>query len=203
MTKIKICGLSRDIDAEFVNAAMPDYAGFIIGVPFSRRNIDAKRAGELRRLIDRKIKTVGVFINYPQNDIANLVNSGIIEIVQLHGGENEEYIKSLRELVPSTEIWKAFLVKSENDIEQANISTADRVLLDSGTGSGKTFDWSAVSGIKREFILAGGLNFQNIPKVIAQVNPWGVDLSSGVETDGFKDREKILRAVEICKKIIY
>ena len=199
MAKIKICGLSRDVDAEFVNAAKPDFVGFIIGVPFSKRNIDINRAERMRSLIDEKIPTVGVFINYPIKDIAQLVNRGIINIVQLHGSEDEEYIKALRELIPHTEIWKAFVVKSADDISNAEKSSADRVLLDSGTGCGKTFDWSAVSEINREFILAGGLNSENIPNAISQVNPWAVDLSSGVETDGVKDREKILKAVKAAK----
>ena len=199
MAKIKICGLSRDVDAEFVNAAKPDFVGFIIGVPFSKRNIDINRAERMRSLIDEKIPTIGVFINYPIKDIAQLVNRGIINIVQLHGSEDEEYIKSLRKLIPHTEIWKAFVVKSADDISNAEKSSADRVLLDSGTGCGKTFDWSAVSEINREFILAGGLNSENIPNAISQVNPWAVDLSSGVETGGVKDREKILKAVKAAK----
>lgn len=199
MAKIKICGLSRDVDAEFVNSAKPDYVGFIIGVPFSRRNIGHEQAEHLRSLIDENIPTVGVFINYPIKDIAELVNRGIINIVQLHGGEDEDYINSLRELIPHTEIWKAFVIKSSDDTANAEKSSADRVLLDSGTGCGKTFDWSAVSGINREFILAGGLNSENIPKAVAQVRPWAVDLSSGVETDGVKDREKIFKAVKAVR----
>ena len=82
----------------------------------------------------------------------------------------------------------------------AENSPADKILLDSGTGCGKTFDWSAVCGVKREFILAGGLNCENIPKAIEQIHPWAVDLSSGVETDGVKDREKILKAVEAARR---
>ena len=200
MTKIKICGLSRDVDAEFVNAAKPDFVGFIIGVPFSKRNINLNRAERLRSLIDKEIPTVGVFIDYPIKDIAELVNRGIINIVQLHGSENEEYIKSLREIIPNTEIWKAFVIKSADDISKAEKSSADKVLLDSGTGCGKTFDWSAVSGINRKFILAGGLNSENIPKAVEQVNPWAVDLSSGVETNGVKDEEKIFKAINAVKE---
>lgn len=200
MAKIKICGLSRDIDTEFVNAAKPDFVGFIIGVPFSKRNIDCNRAERLRSLINKEIPTVGVFIDYPIKDIAELVNRGIINIVQLHGSENEEYIKSLREIIPNTEIWKAFVIKSADDISKAEKSSADKVLLDSGTGCGKTFDWSAVSGINREFILAGGLNSENIPKAVKQVKPWAVDLSSGVETNGVKDREKIFKAINAVKE---
>lgn len=201
MAKIKICGLSRDIDAEYVNEAKPDYVGFIIGVPFSKRNIDHDRAKHLRGLIDKNIPTVGVFIDYPIESVSKLVKNGIINIVQLHGSENEEYIASLRKLIPGTPVWKAFVVKSGDDIPRAEKSSADKVLLDSGTGCGKTFDWSVVSGINREFILAGGLNSDNIPNAVRQVNPWAVDLSSGVETDGVKDREKIFKAVKAARII--
>lgn len=201
MAKIKICGLFRDVDTEYVNEAKPDYVGFIIGVSFSKRNIDYTQAEHLRSLIDKDIPTVGVFIDHPLEEVAKLAKNGIINIVQLHGSEDEEYIKALRKLIPDTPIWKAFVVKSEQDILKAEKSTADKVLLDSGTGCGKTFDWSSVSGISREFILAGGLNSDNIPKAVKQVNPWAVDLSSGVETDGVKDREKILRAVEAVRNI--
>lgn len=195
MSKIKICGLTREIDAEYINEAKPDFAGFVIGVEWSSRNINITQAEILRKRIDNSIPTVGVFIDYPVEKAAQLANTGIIDIVQLHGSENEDYILKLRSLSPNTEIWKAFVVKSAADIETAEKSSADRVLLDSGAGCGKTFDWSAVNRINREFILAGGLNSKNIPEAISQVHPWAVDLSSGVETDKIKDRNKILEAV--------
>lgn len=200
MTKIKICGLSRDIDADFVNEAKPDFAGFVIGVPWSRRNIDCDTALKLRKMIDRDISSVGVFIDYPIEGVAKLVNDGAVNIVQLHGEEDSDYISRLRRLIPKAEIWKAFVVKSSEDIEKAKQCSADRVLLDSGTGCGKAFDWSIIKGIDREFILAGGLNPQNIPAAIEQVCPWAVDLSSGVETDGVKDKEKISAAVNSVRK---
>lgn len=200
MTKIKICGLSRDIDADFVNEAKPDFAGFVIGVPWSSRNIDCDTALRLRAIIDRDISSVGVFIDYPTEAIAKLVNDGAVNIVQLHGREDSDYIGRLRKLIPKTEIWKAFVVKSYEDIEKANRCIADRVLLDSGAGCGKAFDWSVIKGIDREFILAGGLNPHNIPDAIEQIRPWAVDLSSGVETDGVKDKEKISAAVNSVRK---
>lgn len=199
MTKIKICGLSRDADAEYVNEARPDFSGFIIGVPWSKRNIDSATALHLRKQIDKSIATVGVFIDYPIEKIAKLVTDGAVDIVQLHGGEDEDYIERLSKLIPHTEIWKALVIKSGEDIIKAEQCRADRVLLDSGAGCGKTFDWGIVKGIKREFILAGGLNPQNIPAAIEQIKPWAVDLSSGVETDGVKDREKILSAVKAVR----
>lgn len=200
MTKIKICGLFRDVDAKYINDSKPDYAGFVIGVPKSKRNIDYNTAKRLRELINSSIPTAGVFINHPVENVARLVNDGIISIVQLHGSEDDVYIEKLRELVPTTEIWKAFVVKFEKDVETANSSTADKVLLDSGTGCGKLFDWSVLRGINREFILAGGLNSENIPQAVEQIHPFAVDLSSGVETDGVKDAEKIDSAVKSVRR---
>lgn len=199
MTKIKICGLSRNIDAEFVNEAKPDFAGFIIGVPWSKRNIGCDTAVRLRGLIDRDIATVGVFIDCAAESAAQLANDGVIDVIQLHGNEDESYINRVRRLAPGTEIWKAFVVNSEEDIVKAKRCNADKVLLDSGAGCGKTFDWSIVKNIDREIILAGGLNAQNISLAVKQVNPWAVDLSSGVETEGVKDREKIISAVQAAK----
>ena len=100
MTMIKICGISREEDTEFINAAKTDYAGFIIGVPFSRRNITAEQACRLRNLINSDIKTVGVFVDYRKEDIVNLVECGIIDIVQLHGAEDEIFIKELQQFFP-------------------------------------------------------------------------------------------------------
>lgn len=199
MTMIKICGISREEDAEFINAAKPDYAGFIIGVPFSRRNITAEQARYLRNLISSDVKTVGVFVDYRKEDIVNLVECGIIDIVQLHGAEDEIFIKELRQLIPDTEIWKAFVIKSREDIALAELSSADKILLDSGTGSGKSFDWSMLADVKRDFILAGGLNCENISSAIAQVRPYAVDVSSGVETDYLKDGAKIQKLCAIVR----
>lgn len=199
MTKIKICGLSRDVDVDYINEARPDFTGFIIGVPKSIRNIDCDNAKFLKERLDKSITAVGVFVNYPTEKIARLLNDGVIDIAQLHGSEDEDCIKKLRNLAPDKEIWKAFIVRSSEDIKKAEQCSADRVLLDSGTGCGKTFDWSIAASAEREIILAGGLDPQNIPLATAQVKPWAVDLSSGVETDGVKDREKILAAVAAAR----
>ena len=201
MTMIKICGISREEDTEFINATKPDYAGFIIGVPFSRRNITAEQACRLRNLINSDIKTVGVFVDYRKEDIVNLVECGIIDIVQLHGAEDEIFIKELRQLIPDTEIWKAFVIKNSEDIALAELSSADKILLDSGTGSGKSFDWSMLADVKRDFILAGGLNCENISSAIAQVRPYAVDVSSGVETDYLKDGAKIQKLCAIVRRL--
>lgn len=203
MSKIKICGLSRDDDVDYINEAKPDFTGFIIGVPKSKRNIDRSTAGRLKSRLDKNIPAVGVFIDYPLEKIAQLCNDGIIDIVQLHGNESENYIKELRGLISDNEIWKAFVISNLDDVKRAEQCSADRILLDSGTGSGKTFDWSIAANTTREIILAGGLNPKNIPLAIKQINPWAVDLSSGVETDGVKDKDKILAAVAAVRSTDY
>lgn len=202
MTKIKTCGLFRDIDIDFANEAKPDYIGFIIGVPKSHRNITEETARRLKSRLTSEISAVGVFINYPAESAAKLYSDGIIDVIQLHGSEDEGYISKLRELAPDCEIWKAFAVRSEDDVKAAKICTADRILLDSGTGCGKMFDWSVLSNVGREFILAGGLTPENIPLAIKQIKPYAVDLSSGIETHGVKDREKIEAAVKAARGAI-
>lgn len=200
MTKIKICGISRDVDTEYINEINPDFTGFIIGVPFSKRNIDHETAARLKSRLNVNIPTVGVFIDYPTERVAQLCNDGIIDIVQLHGSEDEDYIARLRSLVPKKlTIWKAFVVKTRQDVQNAENSSADMILLDSGTGSGRLLDWSIVSNVKRDFILAGGLTPENIADAVSQVKPWAVDISSGVETDGVKDKEKMEKAVSAVR----
>lgn len=198
MTKIKICGLSRTCDISYINEAQPDYCGFVINVPKSRRNISISQLEKLRSRLKDPIIPVGVFVNEPCLHVAKLLNEGLISIAQLHGNENESYLQSLRQLT-SAPLIKAFPISSLCDIGLANICSSDYILVDSGAGSGRTFDWSLLKNLKRPYILAGGLTPQNIPGAIHQLHPWGIDLSSGVESQGWKDREKILEAVKACR----
>lgn len=199
MTKIKICGLFRPCDAEYVNEAMPDYAGFVF-FEKSHRNVTMQQAAQLRKSIHPSIPAVGVFVNAPQEQIVSLCLEGVIQIVQLHGGESEEYIGQLKALIPGVPIWQAFRVRTPDDLAAAQQSTADLILLDNGYGTGETFDWSLISGMTRPFLLAGGLTPQNIPQAIARFAPYAVDISSGVETEKQKDRDKILAAVAAVRE---
>lgn len=201
MTKIKICGLSRPQDIDYVNEARPDWCGFIINFPKSHRNVTPDQVRALRAGLDPAICPVGVFVNQPVEEIAALLRDGTLSVAQLHGQEGPEDIAALRTLVPSCQIWKAFQIRSAADLEAALASPADLVLLDNGQGTGQTFDWSLVTGVSRPFLLAGGLTPDNIPQAIQAVHPYGLDLSSGVETDKVKDREKILAAVAAARKI--
>lgn len=200
MTKIKICGLSRPQDIDYVNEARPDWCGFIINFPKSHRNVTPEQVRALRAGLASSVLPVGVFVDRPAEEIAQLLKDGTISVAQLHGHEGPEDIAALRALAPGCQIWKAFKVRSAADLEEALASPADLVLLDNGQGTGQTFDWSLVTGVKRPFLLAGGLTPDNIPQAIEAVHPYGLDLSSGVETDKTKDREKILAAVAAARK---
>ena len=199
MTKIKICGLTRPEDIDYVNEAMPDYCGFIIDVPGSRRNVSPEKVRRLRASLDPDICPVGVFVDAPVEQITALVHDGTLSLVQLHGREPEQYITELKGRI-TVPVIKAFSVRTAEDVRRAEQSPADHILLDHGNGgTGEAFDWSLLEGVSRPFILAGGLDPENLPEAIRRTHPWGVDLSSGVETGGKKDRAKILAAVRAVR----
>lgn len=195
-TRIKCCGMFREEDITAVNEAKPDFCGFIVDFPKSHRNVSPERAAELAAQLDASIVPVGVFVDEDPKVIARMVRAGAIHAVQLHGHEDEAYITHLRTLLPEgTHIVQAFKVRSAGDVHRAEASSADLVLLDNGQGSGQSFDWSLVRHVVRPFVLAGGLTPGNVAGAIREVHPWAVDLSSGLETNGLKDPDKIKAAV--------
>lgn len=192
MTKIKMCGIMTLKDADVLNEIMPEYAGFVFAKQ-SRRIISEKTACMLRERLNKHIKTVGVFVNENPEKISYYCKNNIIDIVQLHGDEDEEYIKQLRLLIDN-KIIKAFSIESANDCIAAESSTADYVLLDNGKGgTGKSFDWSLLSKINRDYFLAGGLNPDNVSNAVYMLHPFAVDVSTGIETNGIKDEKKMRR----------
>ena len=199
MTKIKICGLFRPCDIEYVNAARPDWCGFIVNFPKSHRNCAPDQVRALRRGLDSAVTPVGVFVDQPVEAVAALLNDGTISVAQLHGHEDAAYIAALRAAAPGHPVWKAFKVRGPEDLEAANASPADLVILDNGYGTGETFDWSLAGGVARPFLLAGGLTPENIPDAIRLLHPCGLDISSGVETEKRKDPAKIQAAVDARK----
>lgn len=199
MTKIKICGLSRDCDIDFVNGAKPDYAGFVVNFPKSRRNVSPDTVKKLAARLAPGIAPVGVFVDERPELIAELADSGAIAAAQLHGSEDEEYIRKLRALC-SIPVIQAFMIKEARDAERAARSSADYVLLDGGQGEGRRFDWKFAENFPRPCFIAGGLDAENTAEVIEALHPFAVDMSSGVETDGFKDREKIEAAVAAVRR---
>ena len=200
MTKIKICGLFRPCDIEYVNAVRPDWCGFIVNFPKSHRNRTPDQVRALRRGLAEGVVPVGVFVDQPVEDVAALLNDGTISVAQLHGHEDAAYIAALRAAAPGHPVWRAFKVRGPEDLEAAGASPADLVILDNGYGTGETFDWSMAGGVARPFLLAGGLTPENIPDAIRLLHPFGLDISSGVETDKQKDPEKIRAAVAAARK---
>lgn len=191
--KIKICGLFRDCDIDYVNEAKPDFIGFVFAK--SRRQVSMEWAEAMRPKLRSEITPVGVFVNESLANVAQLLNNNIIEMAQLHGDENEHYIQELKSLT-NKPIIKAVRVLSHDDIDTAQHTVADFLLLDNGTGgTGESFDWSLVSKVTKHFFLAGGLKDDNIEQAILATSPYAVDLSSGVETGGLKDKDKILEIV--------
>ncbi len=196
---VKYCGIQREEDIDVLNRCHPDLAGVIL-VPDRRRYIRPEKVMELRRKLDPTISVVGVFVNEEIKVVQDLLDRGIIDVVQLHGQETEEYIRELK-AGTDAKIIKAFGIRSEEDCERAERSSADLVLLDSpGGGTGETFNWTLLQKIKRPYILAGGLNCSNIEEAIRVLHPYGVDVSSGIETDGRKDEKKMQDFMDLARK---
>ena len=197
MTKIKMCGLSRPCDIDYANRIMPDYVGFVFAEK-SKRYVSPEKACELRKNLDDNIIPVGVFVNAETDLIIKLVENEVIDMVQLHGSEDDNYIKTLSYMV-DVAIMQAFVIKSEEDIKKAENSVADYILLDSGLGSGKTFNHSLIN-IKRPYFLAGGLTPENVGEISGRLKPYAVDASSSLETDGHKDFNKMTAFAEAVRK---
>lgn len=199
-TKIKICGLSRERDIDYANQYLPDYVGFVLHYPKSRRYISVERAQELGRLLNPGIQIVGVLVDQPLETAVSLLGDCVIDIAQLHGHEDEAYINALKERT-GKEVWKAFQIRSAEDVAAAKASSADMVVLDNGMGSGEVFDWSLIADFDRPYFLAGGLSPQNAVRCVKQLHPYGIDLSSGVETNGVKDKGKISSVIHAVRRM--
>ncbi len=198
MTKIKLCGLTRPVDIQAANDLRPDYVGFVF-FSRSRRRLSPKQAASLKELLSPEIRAVGVFVDEAPEKIALLLGEGVIDVAQLHGREDMTYFRRLRELTDKPVI-KAFRIEKEQDCLQAENDPSDFVLLDSGMGSGVAFDWSAVAGVHRPYFLAGGLHAGNVRAAIQALHPYGVDVSSGIETDSVKDQFKMAAFVAAVRE---
>ena len=199
MTKIKLCGLSREEDIKAANILMPDFIGFVFAKK-SKRFISRDKAMALKKILDPKILSVGVFVNEKPEVIAGYLEDKIIDIAQLHGNEDENYIKTLRKFMGKP-IIKAFQIRGEKNLQEAEKSIADYILLDYGSGDGKIFDWSLIKNFNRPYFLAGGLTPENVSEAIATLNPFAVDVSSGIEANGIKDTEKMKKFVNAVRSV--
>ena len=199
MVKIKICGLKRLEDIEIVNKYKPDYIGFVFAD--SKRKVSHDLAFEMKNNLASNIVSVGVFVDADIDEIVELFDMGVIEIAQLHGLESEDYIRNLKENTNyKLKIINAIEMSDEKDLLEYDNSLSDYLLLDSGKGSGKTFDWSLIrTDLTKDFFLAGGINISNVNSAIEEFNPFAVDLSSSLETDGFKDENKLKEIMEVIR----
>lgn len=188
--RIKLCGLRRPEDIQIVNEVMPEYAGFILAKG-RRRTITPQRMAELSGELRPKIRKVAVFLDQDPEWICHLAGRGLMDLIQLHGTEDEDEIRFLQEKTGKPVI-KAFRIETKEDVVKAQDSPADLVLLDHGAGgSGEAFDWALINSLTRPFFLAGGLTPENVSDAIARTRPMAVDVSSGVETEYVKDAEKV------------
>ena len=198
MTKIKLCGLSRAQDIRAANQLRPEFVGFVFA-PASRRYVSPHQAGTLKSLLSPEIQAVGVFVDEAMETVAGLLNSGVIDLAQLHGSEDETYIRRLRARTGKP-IIQAFRITSPQDVVRAQRSVADHILLDSGAGTGTVFAWELTRPIRRPYFLAGGLGPDNVEMAVERLSPYAVDVSSGIETDGVKDRSKMAAFVAAVRK---
>lgn len=201
---VKICGLRRREDAEAAGFLQPDLAGFILS-PGYRRSIDIEKAKTLRRILSPQIGTVGVFADASYAEIVRAADAGCISMIQLHGSEDETYIREITALT-GLPVIKAFRIGGTEDLAAAAASSAPWVLLDSGSGTGRCFDWNLLDRFLEDqaakhdrplfpgghrWILAGGLTAENVSAAVQRFHPDGVDVSSKVETGGWKDPAKM------------
>lgn len=190
MKKIKICGLKRREDIEYVNKYQPDYIGFVLAG--KKRKLTYDQVVDLKKYLTSSIQVVGVFVNEDISFVEKLVKEHVIDLVQLHGQEDQKYIQALKEKV-DVSIIKAIQIKNEDSFNEHY--DVDYYLYDHGTGgTGESFDWSMLKEVDKPVFLAGGINLLNIDDALKK-NVYALDVSSGVETDGFKDEKKIKKIV--------
>jgi len=205
MTKIKICGITRFEDVDYVNKLLPDYIGFVFAP--SKRQVHINQAKKLIASLDKNIKTVGVFVNEDCEKVKYIAKILKLDVLQFHANEDNIYIENFKGL----NIWKtiSISVADKNNVmeDQKKINTINNypinaILMDSyikgiSGGSGKGFDWSIIKNlvIGKPIVLAGGLNPENITQAVKLINPYCVDVSSGIETNGIKDFEKIKKFI--------
>lgn len=199
---VKMCGIRREEDVEYANEVCPDYIGFIFAD--SPRRVSWEDAASFRKDLKKEIRCVGVFVNETPEKIAEIAARVPLDAVQLHGDETEEDIRQLRSLYDK-EIWKAARVRSKDDIQKVQTLPADRILLDSfskeaygGTGRTINLDILSESEITKPYFLAGGLNTGNLKGILEAIHPEGIDISSGIETNGYKDLDKMKKIMEIA-----
>ena len=210
--KVKMCGISKVETIPAVVEAKPDYMGLVFAP--SKRQVTVEQAKILIEELHKQcinhydtkvVKTVGVFVNETVDNLVTIANEANLDAVQLHGDEDETFIQSLKERT-NVEVWKAIQIRTAADTEKWIDSSVDMLLFDAyhkdeRGGTGEVFDWSSLDAFERPFMLAGGIDSTNVARAIRTVRPYGIDISSGIETNGVKDDEKITAFTKIVKSI--
>lgn len=205
--ELKICGIRRKEDVGYLNEAPPTYAGFVFAP--GKRQVTAGQAASLRSGLNASIRTVGVFVNAPPEEVARCAAQVGLFAVQLHGDEDDAYLMHLRSMLPGVELWRAVRVRGAKSILAACKGPADRLVLDTFTpaaygGTGLAADWDVIRAarayISKPFFLAGGLCVENLAAAAA-LRPDGFDVSSGVETGGIKDAAKLLGLLKVFRAL--
>ena len=219
--KVKMCGISKVETIPAIVDAKPDYMGLVFAPSKRQVTVDEAKilVEELHKQYAMKynsaveqsgndeIKTVGVFVNETLDNLVTIAKEVNLDAVQLHGDEDEAFIQALKEKT-DVEVWKAVQICSAADAEAWIDSSADMLLFDAyhkdeRGGTGKVFDWSCLDEFERPFMLAGGIDSTNVARAIRTVLPYGIDISSGIETDGVKDDEKIKAFTNIVRTIAH
>ena len=210
--KVKMCGISKVETIPAVVEAKPDYMGLVFAP--SKRQVTVEQAKILIEELHKQcinhydtkvVKTVGVFVNETLDNLVRIADTANLDAVQLHGDEDEAFIQSLKERT-NVEVWKAIQIRTAADTEKWIDSSADMLLFDAyhkdeRGGTGEVFDWSSLDAFERPFMLAGGIDSTNVARAIRTVRPYCIDISSGIETNGVKDDEKITAFTKIVKSI--
>ena len=199
-TKIKFCGLRLEEDVKLAASLDADFMGFILSERF-RRYVSPDEVSRLKQFVTSRTKTVGVFVDEPEDYVIACAKQADLDMIQLHGCEDDAYIADIKEKT-GLPVIKMIKPVSIDDIITARQSMADLILLDSGAGgTGRVFDWSLAENLGRDYILAGGLTPDNVGYAVKRLKPFAVDVSSGVETDGSKDSSKMKAFAAEVRKI--
>ena len=202
--KVKMCGMRRKEDIAYANEVKPDAVGYIF-FPKSKRYVTGQQAKEFDQDLDQDILSVGDFVNETIEIVIEIANQVPLDVIQLHGDEDHTYVEQLKQQTDK-EIWKVVRVKDTNDIKEAEKLPVDKLLLDTfteekdmygGTGKVMKYDLIPKEGIRKPYFIAGGLHSKNIKEITKKVHPYGIDISSGIETDGYKDLKKMKEIMQI------
>ena len=197
MARVKICGINSPEDVEIVNELKPDYVSFAFYK--NKRQVTYEKARKLKQLLDKDIRVIGVFVDENTNVVASAANDDLLDVIEFHGNEGPGEIERIKAFTEKP-IIQGFRIRSRADVELALDSHADSILMYSDSESGILMDWKLLTNVTRPYFLAGGLNADNIEKAIKICHPFAVSVTTGVETDGIKDREKMAAFIKMARR---